>query len=389
MTTSVIASEIVSILFLAVIVWGMLKQRESIGRLAELFLYCVGSIIAGNLMDCLSYLLDGLAADWLLFVITLLAYLFVDAALVCFVRYCWAIITDNIKDPRSVRLSIWPVHLAYAVCTLSALVMVITACTGHFFTVKSGTFVSGPLCDFAGLPEVLLTFILAIYAFIHRRAIGVNVMVANTVNFLLPVLAAAFAAASGASEVTFVYTAMSLVMAIVYISLQSGEIDKGRMREKLMYEMSYTDPLTQLSNRRAYTSKLVDMTPGATVGVLFCDLNGLKAVNDTQGHSAGDDLIREFAELLKLNYAPGEAFRISGDEFVVLKENMNEELFTAQAKRIRRQVQEEGEKASIGYAYGPSSEVFSLVHRAEDFMYREKKEYYERRGSDRYQFVKD
>ena len=54
------------------------------------------------------------------------------------------------------------------------------------------------------------------------------------------------------------------------------------------------------------------------LGVVVCDVNGLKHVNDTKGHAAGDQLIRDACALICERFAHGSVFRIGGDEFVVV-----------------------------------------------------------------------
>ncbi|MEU0301833.1 GGDEF domain-containing protein [Streptomyces sp. NPDC006175] len=91
-------------------------------------------------------------------------------------------------------------------------------------------------------------------------------------------------------------------------------------------KLAFTDPLTGLANRRAVDLRLdeaVDLhrTEGAVVSLVVCDLNGLKAVNDTHGHAVGDRLLERFGSVLSLCGAmlPGAlAARLGGDEFCLL-----------------------------------------------------------------------
>nr|WSY52228.1 sensor domain-containing diguanylate cyclase [Streptomyces sp. NBC_00886] len=90
--------------------------------------------------------------------------------------------------------------------------------------------------------------------------------------------------------------------------------------------LAFTDALTGLANRRAVDVRLDEAIErhrrdGAVVSLVVCDLNGLKRVNDTQGHAVGDRLLERFGSVLSLCGAmlPGAlAARLGGDEFCLL-----------------------------------------------------------------------
>ncbi|MEU6063234.1 GGDEF domain-containing protein [Streptomyces sp. NPDC047082] len=90
--------------------------------------------------------------------------------------------------------------------------------------------------------------------------------------------------------------------------------------------LAYTDSLTGLANRRAVDVRLdeaieLHRREGVVVSLVVCDLNGLKRVNDTQGHAVGDRLLERFGSVLSLCGAmlPGTlAARLGGDEFCLL-----------------------------------------------------------------------
>jgi len=85
--------------------------------------------------------------------------------------------------------------------------------------------------------------------------------------------------------------------------------------------LSTHDPLTGLYNRSYYEEELVRLGRGRAfpVSVIVADLDGLKDVNDTFGHEAGDGLLREAAEILRATFrAEDVVARIGGDEFAIL-----------------------------------------------------------------------
>ena len=102
--------------------------------------------------------------------------------------------------------------------------------------------------------------------------------------------------------------------------LTPKEVWKLKQYSSDLQELAYTDPLTKAHNRHWLNEQ--DLTENEYY-ISVVDLNGLKAINDTQGHLAGDNAIKELAEFLK---GFGEVIRMGGDEFVVLSKELHSEL---------------------------------------------------------------
>jgi len=102
----------------------------------------------------------------------------------------------------------------------------------------------------------------------------------------------------------------------------SEELDKAA--EKLSYQASH-DPLTGLLGRREFENRIAQMLhraeEGCTHAVLYLDLDQFKVVNDTSGHSAGDQLLREISTVMHTCIRKSDALaRLGGDEFGILLE---------------------------------------------------------------------
>ena len=114
-----------------------------------------------------------------------------------------------------------------------------------------------------------------------------------------------------------------------------------RDTSELSLHRSLHDPLTGLPNRTLLVERLEhgllrDRRSKKAIAVLFADLDGFKMVNDVHGHQAGDTLLIEVARRLKSLLRPGDTVaRISGDEFVMVCEDLSEE---AQAQVIAKRV---------------------------------------------------
>jgi diguanylate cyclase (GGDEF)-like protein len=120
--------------------------------------------------------------------------------------------------------------------------------------------------------------------------------------------------------------ALASLGALVATSLVTRRT-KSRMRraEVQLEYLAYTDPVTDLPNRRctyeALEAAIAAAGPdaGGGIGVLLIDLDNFKVVNDTAGHAAGDHLLRQVASVLRATVRPSDRIgRIGGDEFAVI-----------------------------------------------------------------------
>lgn len=157
----------------------------------------------------------------------------------------------------------------------------------------------------------------------------------------------------------------------------TNSLDRKK-QQAYLEKLSYRDMLTGLYNRNRYIERLeaYKQVQDQQIGAIYIDLNGLKKVNDEQGHRAGDELIVRAAGTIAGIFAE-DAYRVGGDEFVVILLDVSREDFARKTEQLRRQMQENGVDASIGGVWQASTEnLENLLRRADENMYREKKRYY-------------
>lgn len=147
-------------------------------------------------------------------------------------------------------------------------------------------------------------------------------------------------------------------------------------------KVAASDPLTGLSNgatlQRALALALAQRGDDVT-GVLFCDLDGFKAVNDNHGHAAGDELLRLVAARLSTCVRDGDLVaRMGGDEFVVLLSHTSLEAALLVADRVCAAILEptglESQDTTVGVSVGVAtstagSSADDLLRRADTAMY--------------------
>jgi two-component system, cell cycle response regulator len=177
------------------------------------------------------------------------------------------------------------------------------------------------------------------------------------------------------------------------------QVRKRRYSERLRdsfqmsIEMAITDALTGLSNRRymeSHLGTLIEQSAarGKPLAALVLDIDYFKAINDTHGHDAGDDVLRDFAMRIKRSIRGIDlACRYGGEEFVIIMPETDMAVAAMVAERLRRRIAADpfaiaqGTKhipvtISIGIAglRGRDDNAASLLKRADEALYRAKRD---------------
>ena len=182
-----------------------------------------------------------------------------------------------------------------------------------------------------------------------------------------------------------IYLVLAIIIAIlsqifpIYLLLQNS-----RLRKKLKYvdeanmwhRLAITDDLTGLYNRNAYNNKIIKMNEDSTkksYGIILFDVDNFKTINDTKGHLIGDKVLQNIAKTLRevFNSSEFEIFRIGGDEFSVITENILETEIIKKLLLLKKYI----EKQEIGLSKGYSlveSDVYEAFKYADDMLYSDK-----------------
>ena len=178
---------------------------------------------------------------------------------------------------------------------------------------------------------------------------------------------------------------------VVIYTIQN--IDADKRREEHLIRISMTDELTRLYNRRCYEEDITAVhgnPESGNLALISADVNGLKAVNDNQGHAAGDELLRGAAFcLLSALGSYGRVYRTGGDEFMAI---VNTDDCAALAEDVKNKAAAwhgrlvDGVSISVGYASRtefPQAAVEELERLADKRMYEAKAKHYQESGVDR------
>lgn len=161
-----------------------------------------------------------------------------------------------------------------------------------------------------------------------------------------------------------------------------SELSNYQLMERLKV-MSSIDLLTGINNRNLMNNRVDRVVAGKDkldepYSVIFADLNGLKRVNDTQGHQAGDDMIRDAASILAQVFYDGEVYRAGGDEFMVLACKMDKATVEKRVAELRKKADA---TKNVRFAVGISAsedepDILKAMRLADKYMYEDKHRYY-------------
>lgn len=159
-----------------------------------------------------------------------------------------------------------------------------------------------------------------------------------------------------------------------------------REKEKTkLKNLSYVDSLTYAQNRNHFNEYIEQNRNKElhSLGVIYLDLNGLKEINDKMGHIAGDTLI------ISASYALQEIFldnsyRVGGDEFVVIEQDVSELLFFDQYAKLLKRMKELEISVATGYIWKERClNLSEILQEVDQKMYEDKKRYYSIAQNDR------
>ena len=116
-----------------------------------------------------------------------------------------------------------------------------------------------------------------------------------------------------------------------------------------------------------------------SIGVIFADLNGLKGINDNEGHVAGDKLLKDAAAALREVFSENEIFRAGGDEFSIIVSGITEDELAQKIQAVRDASKHYDR---VSFALGGSVQkekknVRTALRKADENMYSDKKLYYD------------
>lgn len=151
-----------------------------------------------------------------------------------------------------------------------------------------------------------------------------------------------------------------------------------RNHVKKLEALCFEDQLTGMGNRHAMNEYIASIPPEKSIGILFCDVMGLKRANDTMGHQAGDNLLIRASECLRSEFKEYELFRVGGDEFLALCAGIEEKELLKKTEQIKIKMRKRNANMAMGLVWRPDSreDMDKLITQADNLMYEDKRTWY-------------
>lgn len=150
-------------------------------------------------------------------------------------------------------------------------------------------------------------------------------------------------------------------------------------------KMGLTDNLTGIGNRHAMNMLEASLKEPVPLGLIFCDISGLKHINDTLGHCAGDEYIQNACGIMKKLFPNETLFRIGGDELLAILSGTSEAEVLEKTAALKAELELSSVAMAVGSAFGitDGNGMGRLLLEAETKMYKDKTDYYKRSGRER------
>ena len=326
----IITTEVVSVIFMTVILCASIFGNSRKGRVTALFRCCLVSTILGAVFDALSYAVDGrMENELLLILINMVTYLTWVLVVFFFALYTTFLIEKRVAVQKWVP---YPVAALTAVGLLSC---VVGSFNGRLLYLEEGYFVEGPWGNRISLLLCAVVVYMYVILFLYRRALERSTIIVVAAFLFFPFLDTLV---SLYLDIDYSYPILAVAFMVIYVVIQERTVAEDSIRKKLFEEASYTDPLTRSKNLRAYDE------------IIKADLRGSATakVNFKLGDTSEENVLR-FSEAVKTGFEGTDVFRTSEDEFEMLVYIKNEGVLEKKLDAFSERLKEDGINAAFTY----------------------------------------
>ena len=291
--------------------------------------------------------------------------------------------------------TIWK-KIIFGILALNTLFQIISAATGWMLVIdENNVYHHGPAyMVYIAIYSLIILFVIIEFAMYGKKFKKQNrvslyaLLVFVAVGILLQEIFG--------SEIRTAYISIAVGLSLMFIHYSEFSQLEADTRIREQMKQISLDPLTGISNRHAYIEELQKLTNEENLSedlvVYSIDINGLKKVNDTLGHNAGDELICGAADCITAIFNKyGKVYRTGGDEFIVIANVETSQIYSLINQLNKLGASWKGKESktlsfSIGAAAkkdNPDLKPEKLVILADQRMYKAKNDYYQETGFER------
>lgn len=370
MNNAILTTEIYALLLQIIVISATVFETKLRTRKSNAFFILAVCVFVSIATDTVTYITaDKPMNNSVLFLINLLDYIVPFAVYGVYLEYLHISVSEKIPTKKSFLYGGRCAFVIGMICTA-----VLSFC-GKTFYISDGYYHRGEWYNVYLTMFVFAILYVYIVIFSHAKKIRPHDVAAYVLFILIPtvfIIINLFI-----EQLSLSIASLALAVLIIYIMLQSERESILIKKEEHTYKLANYDELTKLKNRLAFNTAIDSMKGEGEVGVAFGDVNGLKYTNDHYGHTAGDKLLCDFADMLTVCYSHENVYRISGDEYAVIVPKISLEQFNMKKEVIlKRRTEHKFPIAAIGFVHGSESEIRRLLDLAEKEMYEDKKKFY-------------
>ncbi len=370
MKNIVVTAEAVGLLVSAILIYAGLFETKRKNKKEFAFVGFVGGNAVVTFVDMMSWLLEGKQEyGTVAYFCNLLSMVLSFILVILLMTYLYFYISERY------RISSILFNIPCALAILCSVVTYFTSSTGLIFTIVDGIFQEGPYYSVYLMVNILLILYILVPLIVYFRYLGLHDFFATLSYIVFPMVCMVINLKFPGLALTYVGTVLAVLL--MYVMLQSEHETTLIRRDKEVSHWASHDELTGLLNRTAFSAVIEQMNGTEPLGIIFCDVNGLKYTNDNQGHAAGDKLLKDVAHVLLTYFRRQDVYRISGDEFVVVLPNVSDEILDVRVRLLRLKLEADNfPLASAGAAHGIAKDAEKILQAAEAQMYEEKEKFY-------------
>lgn len=369
---AILCTEAFSLIVLGVIIYGSWFESKSRSPRKRAYVDLLLGVFGTVLLDMTTYL----PVDWshampMLYALTLGAMIMPFLVWQLFARYIFHYYSEKVHMSKT----------GYFVCSVICMVGIATTLyyglTGMIFSVENGVYQVGEYYEGYMATYLVAGAFMMVMLAVKGKQLGLHDTLAAMSFQILPLFGVLLSVLVPGLE--FGVSALAISCLIMNTVMQANQEQVLMSTQKETNRKARLDELTQVNNRLSFNEVCEELQNGRNVslGVIFADINGLKYINDHYGHKSGDTHIQSFVTLLQKYVRKEEIYRISGDEFVVLLNDIPKENYDSKMQLLTERIAaSDMPKASLGFSYGMTSRISVLLDEAEREMYVRKNEFH-------------